>query len=200
MIGDRHHIWIGQLPDDQLLSPDAFEDLWRMHPAESSEIFMHGRMVRIPRWQQAYERDYQFSGTTSRALAMPPLMQPLTAWAKRTVHVSLNGLLVNWYDGRLGHYIGPHRYSRTGLVEGGPIVTVSFGEERMFRFGRYGGTDRVDVWAPNGNVIVIPWETNLAWTHSIPASRRFQGRRISVTFRAFSPQVDFQQRVQTSTA
>jgi alkylated DNA repair dioxygenase AlkB len=185
-ISERHHVWIGQLPDEHLFSTQAFEDFWGMHPAESPEIQMHGRMVRIPRWQQAYERDYQFSGTTSRALPLPPLLQPLTGWAKRTLDVRLNGLLVNWYDGRLGHYIGAHRDSRKGLVEGSPIVTVSFGEERTFRFGRWQGTDRVDVPVPNGSVIIIPWATNLAWTHSVPASRRFQGRRISITFRAFS--------------
>jgi hypothetical protein len=47
----------------------------------------------------------------------------------------------------------------------------------------------MDISLPNGSVIVIPWETNPAWTHSVPASRRFQGRRISVTLRAFSLQV-----------
>jgi hypothetical protein len=32
----------------------------------------------------------------------------------------------------------------------------------------------------------MPFQTNAAWTHEVPAFRKWQGRRISVTFRAFA--------------
>jgi hypothetical protein len=49
-------------------SPDTLRKIWELHPAEFPEITIHGRLVRIPRWQQAYGRDYRFSGRVNRAL------------------------------------------------------------------------------------------------------------------------------------
>ena len=42
-----------------------------------------------------------------------------------------------------------------------------------------------DVEVTNGSVLVLPHETNIAFTHDVPASKRLTGRRISVTVRAF---------------
>src|SRR5262249_29056400 len=93
-------------------------------------------------------------------------------------------------------YIGPHHDSVKHMVEGAPIVTVSFGEERIFRLTlektvfvegkRKRVIDReLDFPAPPGTVFVMPYDTNLAWKHGVPKSARYTGRRISVTFRAF---------------
>ena len=64
---------------------------------------------------------------------MSPILEPFLTWAKEAIDGRLNGVLVNWYDGSLGHYIGRHRDSRVNMVSGAPIVTISFGEERIFR-------------------------------------------------------------------
>lgn len=99
----------------------------------------------------------------------------------------LNGLLLNWYQGP-DHHIGPHRDNTTDLVEGSPIVTISFGEQRTFRLepvGR-GDSSAVDFVTGEGTVLVLPWDTNQAWKHSVPSDpKRYRGRRISVTARAF---------------
>ena len=116
---------------------------------------------------------------------MPPLLAPLLDWARAAVDGRLNGVLVNWYDGALRHYIGRHRDSTMNLVEGGPIVTISFGEERVFRLRPWRGSGAVDFPARDGTVFVMPYETNRAWTHEVPHSSRRTGRRISVTLRGF---------------
>ena len=36
-----------------------------------------------------------------------------------------------------------------------------------------------------GGVFVMPYATNLAWTHEVPHFARDRGRRVSVTLRAF---------------
>ena len=146
---------------------------------------MPGRRVKIPRWQQAFGKDYHFSGQTSEAAPVPCLLAPLLAWVRQGVDDRLNGLLVNWYDGKLGHYIGPHRDSLINMIEGDPIVTISLGEERTFRLCPWRGRGFVDFPARDGTVFVMPYGTNLAWTHAVPASRRHTGRRISVTLRGF---------------
>jgi alkylated DNA repair dioxygenase AlkB len=181
-LGDGLAFFVGRLPDALVWSPEQFDSVWALHPAERPIIHLHGRSVAIPRWQQAYGADYHFSGQTSRARLVPELLQPLLDWARQTIHPVLNGLLVNWYDGP-GHHIGPHRDSVTRMVAGVPIVTVSFGETRTFRLSK--GLEKRDFPAENGNVFVLPQATNAAWKHAVPKSARYRGRRISVTVRGF---------------
>jgi alkylated DNA repair dioxygenase AlkB len=110
--------------------------------------------------------------------------------AQGEVDGRLNGILMNWYDGRLGHYIGAHRDSTAGLVPGVPIVTVSFGETLSFRLRPWKGKGFKDFPADHGSVYVLPCRTNESWTHEIPKSAAKTGRRVSVTLRAFEDGVD----------
>lgn len=75
------------------------------------------------------------------------------------------------------------------MVVGAPIVTISFGEERVFRLSRGKGRDRQVKNFPtkDGAVFILPQETNAVWKHSVPKSKRYLGRRISVTIRGFEP-------------
>jgi alkylated DNA repair dioxygenase AlkB len=184
-LDETHAVLVGELPASLVLDAAGFAALWSIHPTEFHEIKMHGRPVKTPRWQQAYGTDYRYTGNVNRAL---PLVDPMPAWlswARERFDARLDGILLNWYDGTAGHYIGKHRDSDVNRVEGSPIVTLSFGEERMFRMRPWRAEGFVDVPATDGSVIVIPWETNRAFTHEVPASKKAVGRRISVTIRAF---------------
>jgi len=181
----RHSIYTGRLPDHLTMDAARFEAVWAVHPAERHEIRVHYRLVKTPRWQQAYGRDYVFSGTQSSALPIPDAFADWLEWSRASIDPRLNGLLLNWYDGKLGHYISAHRDSRRKLVPGSPIVTMSFGEQRSFRFRPYRGKGFRDFAFEHGRVFVVPYETNLAWTHEVPHFAGLRGRRISVTVRAF---------------
>jgi alkylated DNA repair dioxygenase AlkB len=185
-LGDGLHFWAGRVPEGLRWDAARFEAEWSLRPDDRPTIHLHGRPVQIPRWQQAYGRDYRFSGQVSAAAPVPPLLEPLLAWARAAIHPSLNGLLLNWYEGP-GHYIGPHNDSTVGMAAGTPIVTVSFGEERKFRLsrGKSEAREAKDFAAPDGTVFVLPRDTNAAWKHSVPKSARYTGRRISVTVRGF---------------
>ncbi|MCX4244237.1 alpha-ketoglutarate-dependent dioxygenase AlkB [Paraliomyxa miuraensis] len=184
-LDDTHAVLVGELPASLVPDRPAFDALWSIHPAAFHEIKMHGRPVKTPRWQQAYGADYRYTGNTNRALPLTPAMHPWLRWAREHFDPTLNGLLLNWYDGTADHYIGKHRDSEINRVEGSPIVTLSFGDVRMFRMRPWRAQGFVDVPATDGSVIVIPWDTNRAFTHEVPASKKTQGRRISVTIRAF---------------
>ncbi len=187
VLADGNKFLVGELPTRLRFTPPMFDELWQMQPAESPIIQMHGRKVAIPRKQQAYGSDYRFSGQTSVALPVPAILTPVLIWARETIYEALNGLLLNWYDGLLGHYIGKHRDSRVNMISGAPIVTISLGEERLFRLAPWRRSDQpaIDFPAKDATVFVMPYETNLAWTHAVPAFRRYTGRRISITLRAF---------------
>lgn len=184
-LDDAHVFFVGVLPTSLALSAAQFEAIWSMHPAEYHVIKIHGREVKTPRWQQAFGVDYHYTARVNRALALPTQLVPLLAWARETVHAGLNGALVNWYRGELGHYIGPHHDSVKNMVPDAPIVTISFGQERVFRLTHSKTKSRRDFPALNGTVFVMPYETNRVWKHEVSRSARWRGRRISVTFRAF---------------
>jgi alkylated DNA repair dioxygenase AlkB len=184
---------VGALPSQLVPCPVEFEKLWDLHPAEFHDIRIHGRAVKTPRWSQAYGKDYHYSGQVNKALPVAAEFERYFGWVRRHVDGRINALLVNWYDGTLGHYIGPHRDNRKYLIAGAPIVTISLGEERVFRLRPWPASLKgkaIDFAAKNGTVFVIPWETNQAFTHEVPTSKRMRGRRISVTLRAFVDDID----------
>ena len=185
-LDEQHAIYTGSLPDELKLSSDAFDELWRLHPDQYPVIRMRGRAIKTPHWQQAYERDYRYTGQINRAVPIPAIVQPYLAWSQAAIDRRLNGVLVNWYDGSLGHYIGRHRDSTIGMTWGAPIVTISLGEERVFRQRPYRGRGYHDFPAHDGAVFIVPYETNLSWTHEVPKQKSCLGRRISITVRGFS--------------
>lgn len=185
-LGDGHRFFVGALPP--ALRPDAvgFAALWELHPGDYHVIKMHGREVPTPRWQQAYGADYHYTGRVNRALPPTPAMRPFLEWAQATIDRRLNGILFNWYDGAHAHYIGKHRDSRIGMIDGAPIVTISLGEERTFRIRPWRGAGVNDFAAGDGAVFILPYATNLAYTHEVPHAARHRGRRISITLRGFT--------------
>ena len=177
------------MPDALLPDEQAFESMWRLHPEAFHELVVHGRPVKTPRWQQAFGRDYHYTGRVNRALPVPAVLAPLQRWCVETIDPRLDALLLNWYDGDQKHYIGRHRDSSVGMCPDSPIVTISLGGTRTFRLRPWKGKGTVDFTAPHGRVFVMPYATNQAWTHEVPHFARDHGRRISVTLRAFEPDV-----------
>ena len=131
--------------------------MWSLHPTDYHEIKIHGRLVKTPRWQQAYGNDYHYTGRVNTALPVPDILQLLHAWCRANIDERLNGLVLNWYDGSLGHYIGNHRDSTTNMCDGAPIVTVSFGESRVFRLRPWKAKTNRDFAAKDGSIFLMPY-------------------------------------------
>ena len=185
VLDDGKLFWAGQLPQSLMLDSIGLTKLWDMHPEDYHIIVMHGRRIPTPRWQQAYGRDYAYTGRVNEALRTPPILSPYLTWAREQIDDRLNGLLLNWYDGKLQHYIGKHRDSVQNMIKGAPIITISLGETRMFRLRPWKEKGFSDFVAESGTVFLTPYDTNLAWTHEITKSTKNTGRRISITLRAF---------------
>jgi alkylated DNA repair dioxygenase AlkB len=180
--GEGLKFFAGKLSPELTWDEALFEQAWAIHPAEHPKIVMVGKLVAIPRWQQAFGHDYYFSNQVSEAAPVPELFEPLLRWCQENIDPRMNGLLLNWYEGP-GHYIGAHHDEDKELFDGSPIVTISFGETRTFRLIR--GREKRDFPAQNGTVFVLPYDTNLTWKHLVPKAVRYVGRRVSVTVRAF---------------
>lgn len=185
VLSDQNTFWTGLLPQELHLNATQFDDLWNLHPNEYHEIKIHSRLVKTPRWQQAYGEDYHYTGRVNKALQVPEQLASFLDWAQKQIDPRLNGLLLNWYDGRLGHYIGKHRDSIVNMQKDSSIVTLSFGEERVFRLRPWKGSGFLDFKASSGSLFVLPYSTNLNWTHEVPYAEKYQKKRISITIRAF---------------
>ena len=64
-------------------------------------------------------------------------------------------------------------------------MTISLGEDRVFRLTHPGRRLTHDFPAEFGAGFVMPFETNLAWKHGVPKFARYRSLRISHTLRAF---------------
>lgn len=187
LLHDDHAFFCGCLPESLLPNDTEFDAIWALHPEGFHEVRgRKGGWVKTPRWQQAYGKDYHYSGNTNHALPVPDILTPFLRWADEAVDTRLNGLLLNWYDAGLGHYISKHRDSIKNMVDGAPIVTISLGDERTFRLRPWKVPgSAIDFPTFHGAVFIMPFETNLEWTHEIPKRARQIGRRVSITLRAF---------------
>lgn len=167
------------------LDEAAFAHLWNEHPADYHEIVMHGKKVKTPRWQQSYGKSYRYTGSINNALPLADYHQKYLRWSRENVDERVNGLLINWYDGQLQHYMGKHRDVTKGLLPRSPIITVSHGGTRKFRFRPFKGTGYQDVLVENGDALVIPHAVNERFTHEVPYHKGLSENRISVTLRAY---------------
>lgn len=184
-LDESFSIWKGELPAAFAFTKEGFDTLWNLHPVEFHTLKILGKEIDTPRWQQAYGKDYRYTGSKQNALDIPDILQVYQQWCRDNIDSDFNGLLVNWYEGTKKHYIGAHRDDTRDLVSDTSIVTISLGEERIFRLRPYGGKSYQDFLMQHGTVMIIPWETNLHWTHEVPHFARFKGKRISITLRVF---------------
>jgi len=160
-----------------------WDELWAMRPERPGVLVMGGRQVEMPRLQQAYGRDYSFTGQTSVALPIPPTLQRVVDWANSLGIGEFNQLLVNWYaDGT--RYIGSHADNTTPLVPGSPIVTISLGAERCFRIRTHRGERVLDVRPADRDVLIMGGAFQAEFKHEITKVAT-AGPRVSLTLRCF---------------
>lgn len=181
---DDYFIHMAKLPAELIPNEKKFNLFWELHPKDQHVVKMHGQDVKIPRYSQAFNRDYQFSGNTMSSMPVPKLIEPIFSYAKEKLEPRLNGILANWYHEDF--YIGKHRDESKHLIPGCSIYTISFGEERIFRLRPYKkGNEKFDLMVSNGVILEIPYEVNKRFTHEVLRSKKRTGKRISITLRAF---------------
>ncbi len=184
-LDDRYSIFLSSRAEIFRLDQTAFQSLWNTHPDDFHEIRIHGKWIKTPRWQQAYGKNYHYTGSKNNALPITAELEPFLTWSQHHIDQRLNGLLLNWYDGAQSHYIGAHRDDTRDLHPDSPIVTISVGQERVFRMRPWQQKGFKDLTVRHGDVVVVPWDTNTRWTHEVPHFKKYAGKRISLTLRAY---------------
>lgn len=172
--------------------------MWSKHPKEFAKITIYGKKVNIPRWVGLYgDRQYYYSAgqaTVKPTSELPRIEQALVKikeFQKQIGH-STKGYgpcLVNWYDASLGHYIGHHSDNELEILKHSNIWTISYGATRCFELKNKLTKETTRVTVEHGDALIMGGKTQETHTHSVikPRVAERNGKRISLTFRAFRP-------------
>ena len=79
---EQQVIFISPVIDQFNLSYDAFQSIWDMHPEQYHTLKIHGKEVLTPRWQQAYGKNYRYTGAKNNALPIPDELKPFLTWCQ----------------------------------------------------------------------------------------------------------------------
>lgn len=180
------------LPKNLILDESDFKTIWDLHPDEHLNVKIYGKLIPVPRWQQSYGRNYEFSGIVAKGIEFPDELKPYIDFANSIGYPgTFNSALVNWYqDGN--HYIGSHADGINKLVVDSPIITITLclpGEPRIFRIRNSQKVIVKDIPTTNGLIITMGGKFQRELKHEIVKmcgkKAKKAGARISITLRQF---------------
>lgn len=168
----------------EIASAFDLNNLISLQPTEQHEIFIFGKQTKIPRYQQAYGKDYKFSNTVSKALPIPDIFNNLISYFNTRYNVNFNMMLVNWYPNG-SYYIGMHSDDEKQIIPNTPIVTVSFGATRKFVIECKTSKQKQTYLVKNNDVLVMCGEFQKTHKHGLPKMAKVKDPRVSITLRCF---------------
>ena len=185
----------------------SFRSAWKAQPAESAEIVVCNRRMRVSRKIALFgDRPYVFSGNTlePRDMDEVPLfsaaMERIGGFLGAAEHRAQLGMaaetnyclptaLVNWYASGKRERIGAHSDSVAGLVPEYPICCVSWGVQRRFVLTHKASKAKTKFWLKDGDMLIMGQSTQSTHTHEVPAPLKTEpreGKRISFTVRCYT--------------
>ena len=186
--------WIKIQNNAFFLTPEEFDELWKLRPETSQTVIIMGKEIKIPRKQDIYgTHSYAFSG--KRLIPKPidhPILQNILNFINQQDNqYQYQDIFINWYQG--GEYIGPHSDSEKDLNSSAPIYSLSFGGKRLFRIQEKSNLKptpetiiKKDILMDDGMLIVMGGKMQQEYKHSVPKLKKHQQPRINLTFRIFT--------------
>lgn len=125
---------------------------------------------------------YAYSGISREPLPWTDELLTIKHTCEEVANASFNSVLCNLYhDGNDG--MGWHADDERELGLEPIIASISFGAERKFSFKHRFTKERVDIQLAHGSMLIMRGETQHAWQHALPKSKRVCEPRINLTFR-----------------
>lgn len=179
--------WIKIINNYINLSSNEFEELWDLRPNEPSHVILFNKKMEIPRLQKLYgTKPYNFSGVSVQpeSIENPILINILQKINNMDPDIEYNAIFINWY--RNGNdYIGYHSDDEKDLTKNAPIYSISLGETRKFKVKNKINNKITDIEMNNGTLIIMGGEIQKEFKHSVPKTKKNNGRRINLTIRSF---------------
>lgn len=176
--------WLGHHEADALLQALIDDVPWGVH-----RIRLFGREVDSPRlscWIGDPGATYTYSRTRFEPHPWTPALAAVRDRLAADLGVRFNSVLANRY--RSGHdAMGWHSDDEPELGPAPVIASVSVGAPRTFAFRARADGRRVDLVLGHGSLLVMAGQTQRAWRHALPRTRRVPGERVNLTFRVILP-------------
>ena len=151
----------------------------------NDEAVIFGRHIITKRkvaWYGDGNFSYTYSNITRHALAWTKELLELKQIAEKLTDANFNSCLLNLYhNGDEG--VAWHSDDEKALAPNGAIASLTFGAERKFSFRHKRTKETTSVLLESGSLLVMKDETQTAWLHSLPKSKKVTTPRINLTFR-----------------
>jgi len=173
--------FFGQGLADQLF--DELRDClsWKQEP-----IWMFGKQVMQPRLTALYGnpgQSYSYSGISMEPLPWTLPLKQIKDRIEKFTGFQFTHVLCNYY--RHGNdSMGWHRDNEAVLGRNPCIASVTFGVTRPFQLRDYQSKKtKVEILLNHGSLLMMTGESQHAWEHQLPKTKRINGPRINLTFR-----------------
>lgn len=180
-----------EIADQYTIGGEAFEEMWRLHPAERDFYIHDGEKKFLPRYHKSWIKkgyDYNFTGmskkNTTRAKT-PDVVSIFTQIAQEIAGCEYQQCLLNFYDGG-NDSIGKHADDEPEIDQAVPIVSISLGQTRTFNVWD-GDVVVAEIEMEHGMILVMSAGFQSHYKHSVPKQRARRDRRINITYRALKP-------------
>lgn len=164
-----------------------FDDLLGTSPWQPDEVILFGRKRILSRkvaWMGDAGFTYCYSGTSKTASPWTPPLLAIRERIETLCGHTFNSCLLNLYhDGSEG--MGWHSDDEKTLGLNPVIASVSFGQERPFRFKHRVTKEVIPLILENGSLLLMKGETQHHWVHALPKTKKANAPRINLTFRSF---------------
>lgn len=172
------------LPEELKMNDKTFDIIWALKPQEEQQVKIFGKLIDIPRKNQAYGISYNFAGITVSCKPIPNILQPYLDFVNKSENeMGYNMILVNWYDNG-DNYIGYHSDDVRQLVPNSSIYNMSFGAIRTFKLqSKCKEKNTYSYELENNSYLVMGGFCQSEFKHCIIKTKKIVGKRISLTFR-----------------
>lgn len=155
-------------------------------PWQDEYLTLFGRRQRMPRqvvWIADAGMHYRYAHQDHMPHPWTDALLKLRMRLQQTLAVDFNGVLGNYYH-HGQDYMGWHSDDEPSISQAHPIVSLSLGAARRFKF-RAKKAHRIvtDVWLPTGSLLVMHPGMQHAWQHTLPKMTQLMEPRINLTFR-----------------
>ena len=148
-------------------------------------LVIYGKLVNIPRLQAWYGDDgldYTYSGLTMKTKPWLPILTELRHLVSEKAGIEFNAVLANLYrDGN--DTVGWHSDDEPELGDEPVIASLSFGDERNFNLKHKNAGEKLTIPLKSGSLLIMAGETQAAWQHCLPRTKKIKQARINLTFR-----------------
>lgn len=128
-------------------------------------------------------KSYQYSNIIMKPLAFNNDLLEIKDAIETQTSIDFTSCLANLYrDGKDSN--GWHSDNEKELGENPIIASVTFGEERLFKFKhKFDNTAQLKLNLQHGSLLLMKGQTQNFWLHQLPKTNKNVKKRINLTFR-----------------